>query len=216
MSANQITDPHVAARFWPKVSKGQDGGCWEWTASRGKGHLKGYGWFRLGNKMERAHRVSWRITRGDIPDGMVLDHLCRNTGCVNPDHLELVTPRVNNERSLSPTAQNALKERCPLGHEYGMRGGRRVCKLCERQALRRSYRKHAGRILADIRAKRRARTDAILSEHGAAMCDLFAAGVSRRAIGAKFGVTCQAVDEALARAWPNDKRVTAKEEGWTA
>lgn len=80
-------------RFWEKVNKTSS--CWEWTAHRDK---KGYGRFQLSKRVsDRAHRVAYRIAKGDIPAGMQVDHQCRNKGCVNPSHLRLATNKENAE-----------------------------------------------------------------------------------------------------------------------
>jgi hypothetical protein len=81
--------------FWSYVDKSGD--CWEWTAYRA---ADGYGRFGSGGKFGPkilTHRFSWELCRGPIPDGMFLDHICHNRGCVNPDHLRLATPKQNAE-----------------------------------------------------------------------------------------------------------------------
>ena len=80
-------------RFWSKVHKGPD--CWTWTAAT---DLDGYGVFWTGKKMRGAHRIAYKQFVGQIPDGLQIDHLCRNRNCVNPTHMEVVTPRENNLR----------------------------------------------------------------------------------------------------------------------
>jgi hypothetical protein len=75
-------------RFWGKVNKGSDGGCWEWTACK---NALGYGRFSVAGKPKLAHRVSYEISVGHVPDGAELDHICYNPGCVNPGHLRVAT-----------------------------------------------------------------------------------------------------------------------------
>jgi hypothetical protein len=84
------------SRFLSKVLKHPDG-CWEWTAGRSGG--PGYGAFSLGQRKVGAHRWSYENFVGPIPEGLELDHLCRNPGCVNPDHLEPVTRSENIRRT---------------------------------------------------------------------------------------------------------------------
>lgn len=84
-------------RFWSKVDQlTSPEGCWPWLGHR---MPRGYGQVRVGTTHWLAHRVAYTLTFGPIPKGMVLDHLCRNTWCVNPDHLEVVTQRENLRRS---------------------------------------------------------------------------------------------------------------------
>lgn len=73
-------------RFWSKVEKTD--GCWNWVGAK---HVKGYGTFRFNNRMERAHRVSYEMDCGPIPDGMQVLHRCDNPCCVRLDHLFLGT-----------------------------------------------------------------------------------------------------------------------------
>lgn len=77
-------------RFWEKVNK--SGGCWTWTGAQ---HRQGYGHIRIDDSVEFAHRVSWNIHFGAIPDGAEIMHVCDNPCCVNPDHLMLGTHRDN-------------------------------------------------------------------------------------------------------------------------
>lgn len=82
-------------RFWAKVNKIPDG-CWLWTAAQFK--PTGYGQFRFEGTSEKAHRISYEILVGPIPEGMELDHTCHNRLCVNPEHLRLAT-RLQNARN---------------------------------------------------------------------------------------------------------------------
>jgi hypothetical protein len=68
-------------------------GCWEWTGNR-----TGDGYGRLAGRQGLAHRLSYEYHLGPIPDGLEIDHLCRNRGCGNPAHMEAVTHRVNCQR----------------------------------------------------------------------------------------------------------------------
>lgn len=87
-------------RFWEKVEVLGPDECWNWLAAT----QSGYGWFGpspgRGGVPERAHRYSWMLHHGPIPDGLTVDHLCRNIKCVNPQHLELVTRSENSSRRL--------------------------------------------------------------------------------------------------------------------
>lgn len=103
-------DYSLAARFWAKVEKTES--CWLWMA-RVNNH--GYGEINPGQRSgppRLAHRLSYELIVGPIPEGFVLDHLCRTPRCVNPAHLEPVTHAENVRRGLS--AQ--LKSQCPRGH----------------------------------------------------------------------------------------------------
>lgn len=115
-------------------------GCWQWTAGVGKA---GYGIFWLEGKSVLAHRVVYQIFEGPIPDGLQLDHLCRNRLCVRPDHLEPVSARTNTLRSEANSAVNARKSECHRGHPllganlYVNPRGERQCRECQRAAGRR-------------------------------------------------------------------------------
>lgn len=83
--------PAIAARFRAFVTVAPNG-CWLWTGSLTQ---KGYGRFRILNRVIRAHRFSWALAGHELPFGMVLDHRCHTRHCVRPAHLELVTQQVN-------------------------------------------------------------------------------------------------------------------------
>lgn len=111
-----------------------------WTA--GVSH-DGYGRFRLGKKNIYAHVLSYQIAVGKIPEGMEIDHKCRVTRCVNPDHLEPVTHKKNMLRGKNPVATHARKTHCVNGHPfdaantYFQSGRRRQCRACNAEAVRR-------------------------------------------------------------------------------
>lgn len=130
-------------RFAEKL-RALDNGCVEWTAYVGK---NGYGRFYVDGRGALAHRWSYQFHVGPIPSGLVIDHLCRNTRCVNPDHLEAVTASENVRRGTGP--QIAVERyraitHCPQGHPYTdentYRGGRgRTCITCKRAKRREQY-----------------------------------------------------------------------------
>lgn len=89
--------------------------CWLWT---GLTTYDGYGRVKIGRKQLAAHRLSYMIHRGPIPNGLVLDHLCRVRNCVNPWHLEAVTDRVNILRGLGSAPRNMAVTHCIHGHRF--------------------------------------------------------------------------------------------------
>jgi hypothetical protein len=100
--------------FFKKVNKIPDG-CWLWIGSRS---FNGYGNFNVGGKTIGAHRISFEIHKGEIPEGLQIDHICKKRGCVRPDHLEVVTQRENLLRSNTVAFINSNKTHCPQGHQY--------------------------------------------------------------------------------------------------
>lgn len=113
--------------------------CWEWIGCVDTS--TGYGRFLLDKRYVGAHRVSYELFRSYIPEGLQIDHRCRNRKCVNPDHLEIVTCRENLMRGIGVAAINIRKTHCPQGHPYDEDNthsykGRRKCKQCIREQQR--------------------------------------------------------------------------------
>lgn len=131
----------VADRFSEKIAAADENGCVRWLAGT---NGAGYGFLRLspreGSRRMYAHRWFYEHYVGPIPDGAHLDHLCRNTLCVNPAHLEPVSQRTNVLRGISPCAENAAKTACKRGHELAganlyinPSSGYRQCRECSRE-----------------------------------------------------------------------------------
>lgn len=131
-------------KFWKQVSKTDS--CWNWIGCVAGLH-RNYGNIGTKNGTIFAHRFSYIIHKGEIPKGFVIDHLCRNTLCVNPDHLEAVTHRENLLRGIGHTAINANKTKCLRGHEYTPENtsyktnGTRKCNECNRLRSNNWYQK---------------------------------------------------------------------------
>lgn len=125
-------------RFEEKIREGPNG-CWEWTGAL---IPSGYGMKWNGERVVPAHRWSYEYHRDEIPDGLQLDHLCRNRRCVNPWHLEPVTNRVNSKRGKAAGVnreRNLARTHCPYGHEFTPENtyasparGDRQCLKCSR------------------------------------------------------------------------------------
>jgi hypothetical protein len=130
-------DPRpVEERFLEKVIK-QECGCWVWKGNTCR--TTGYGYFWLDGRSRPAHRVSYELFVGPIPEGLQIDHVrargCRSRACVNPAHLEPVTIKENLLRGDTFNARNKAKTHCPHGHEYtydntNLYKGRRRCRIC--------------------------------------------------------------------------------------
>ena len=148
--STELTDETAEARFLAKAEVAPNG-CWLWTATLIN---SGYGRFWFNGKTELAHRVAYELFVGEIPAGLTIDHtchtrecnggvICEHRRCVNPDHLEPVTQRINLLRGNTIIAANAAKTHCLRGHEFTVsntvwykdRLGRpfRYCLRCERQ-----------------------------------------------------------------------------------
>ena len=123
------------ARFWSKVEKRGPEECWGW---HGVVKHTGYGEIMIDSVLWQAHRYAYTLTLGAIPEGKVIDHLCRNRGCVNPAHMEPVTRGENTWRG-SP---HRIKTHCKQGHPFDAENTiqtakQRICRACQRAAGKR-------------------------------------------------------------------------------
>lgn len=154
-------------RFWSKVNKSGPiplhgdvpGPCWQWTAGK---IPNGYGSFHVASlRPVAAHRYAWENLRGPIPDGLTIDHLCRNKLCVNPDHLEVVTRGENTLRAVDIGARNRSKTRCINGHGFTPENTRitpskrRRCRACDRDRERDRQRNRPTEEVLALEAQRR-------------------------------------------------------------
>ena len=119
-------------RFWSKVQVTP--GCWLWL---GAPNEDGYGQYAFQEKNWLAHRLSYTLLVGPIPESLTLDHTCRVRHCVNPDHLDPCTTQINTKRGYWAT-----RTHCERGHEFTtentrIRGdGSRACRTCHREYMR--------------------------------------------------------------------------------
>lgn len=159
-------------RLWAKTDRsGGPDACWLWLGAKTR---DGYGRMAVGgtkNGWYYVHRFSYELAIGPIPDGMVMDHLCRTRNCVNPKHLEPVTNRENLRRGI----RGVLTTHCPKGHPYtdestywspatAKRGTSRRCRICARSIhvrMRDAGYHKTPEYLARKRLQRRARGGAV-------------------------------------------------------
>lgn len=127
-------------RWRQKANMGTPEVCWVWS---GAPNTSGYGMLRIDRKTSQlAHRVGYELLVGPIPEGLQLDHLCRNRLCVNPAHLEPVDSRTNTLRGETLAARQAAQTHCVHGHPFSgenltvTRFGKRRCNTCNRERAR--------------------------------------------------------------------------------
>lgn len=140
----QVNDKSHKAISHPIGYVVQENGCWFWVGATTE---HGYGRWDTKDGQAKAHRRMFEMAKGPIPRGLDLDHLCRNPPCVNPDHLEPVTHKVNMLRGINPPAMNKRKTHCPKGHPLSgdnlfagaHRTGKRDCRTCSMERSRKYH-----------------------------------------------------------------------------
>lgn len=126
-------------KFKSNINFDGPGDCWLWTGTKDR---DGYGKFHAPNGTGGAHRAAFELWEGPIPKGLHIDHLCRVPNCVNPAHMEPVTPAENCRRGY-----HATKTHCKHGHKYTAdnlqrnKAGIRMCKTCSRERARAWHKK---------------------------------------------------------------------------
>lgn len=142
----ELHRPTAEVRFWSKVQV--TGFCWEWVGAISD---TGYGSFHISKEQGRtgAHRYVWELLMGPIPDGLVVDHLCRNRSCVNPDHLEPILEAENIRRGMSSAHISRRTNTCRRGHSLAdaylaHRADGRTTRRCRTCQVERAQNTEAG------------------------------------------------------------------------
>lgn len=139
------TPPRIEYREVPCLVSGLIGPCHEWTRSKNNG----YGHMNFNGRTVKVHRYVWELVNGPIPDGLVIDHQCRNRACCNVDHLRVVTRKVNVTENVVGISWQLMSEKthCKHGHPFDEENtrittdGSRVCRECCRIDSRKRNRK---------------------------------------------------------------------------
>ena len=139
---NPVTIEHVTERvlerFYAKVDKTDT--CWNWTGAvtANRNHTNGYGFFNINKRPFYAHRLAVLMEQGYLTDGLVVHHMCQNTLCVNPDHLQEITNQENIWQSPNFSGNNnnkyATKSICKYGHQRTPGSGK-MCEVCYEERL---------------------------------------------------------------------------------
>lgn len=136
--------------------------CWMWQKYISPDGYARTCYQRFFPNVTGAHRISYSLFRGPIPEGMVIDHLCRTRSCINPDHMEVVTAIENNRRGIYPTHthRNGRKTHCKRGHPFNKKNtimvqGSRQCRACIYKKNLRRYYANRDEINAQRKAKRK-------------------------------------------------------------
>lgn len=144
-----MSQPRFPIRFPAgRISVDANTGCWQWLGSI---NGSGYAVVKLRGVQHNAHRLIYEIFMGHVPKELHVDHLCRNRGCVNPEHMDPVYPRVNIMRGEGPAAYNARKTHCKRGHPLSGENlvvdritGKRACRTCKRATTQRYHQRKKG------------------------------------------------------------------------
>lgn len=142
MTRAKIIPEFDHVKFLSMIRIDQGTGCWNWA---GFDSGRGYGGFCINKRNFRAHRISYELFVGKLELDLVIDHICRNRACCNPDHLRQVDKRTNAlENSEAACAIHAAKTHCPKGHEYNeintrWHGTNRHCRACQREYNKERY-----------------------------------------------------------------------------